>query len=341
MKTLAIIPMLILGVSCSDSFFSKKQSESFYATKPADVGSTNGGSDGGSTNGGGDGGDMVIVNPVPLTEVTENFIQKDQAKLDIIWVVDNSGSMSDEQADLSENFDLFIQDFITKKVDFKMAITTTDPSTNVKGLMVPGSDTKLTYQVAQSNQSQFISDFKSLIKVGIKGSGNEQGLQAIQSFKNRYPNHLRADAYLAIVYVSDEQDSSPGTTDAHLAYLKSLKTNAGLVKAYSIVDKNLSNTNANITLGFDRYAKMSIGTGGLVSDIEGSFAGSLSDMSDSLINLLDSFALASAPAAGTLKVYVNDVLSSAYVYDAITHSIKFNSNAIPANSSKIKVIYKK
>ena len=276
-----------------------------------------------------------------LVEVTENFIQKEEAKLDILWIVDNSGSMSDEQADLAQNFDLFIQDFITKKVDFKMAITTTDPSTNVKGLMVPGSDTKLTSQIAQSNQAQFLSDFKSLIKVGIKGSGNEQGLQAVEAFKNRYPNHFRSGAYLAIVYVSDEQDSSPGTTDAHLAYLKSLKDNAGLVKAYSIVDKNLSNTNANIKLGFDRYAKMSIGTGGIVSDIEGDFAGSLSDMADSLINLLDSFALASAPAAGTLKVYVNDVLSTAYSYDAATHSIKFNANAIPANSAKIKVVYKK
>jgi hypothetical protein len=249
--------------------------------------------------------------------------------------------MEDEQDDLAENFDVFIQDFIMKKTDFKMAITTTDPSTAAKGLMVPGSDTKLTSQTAQSNQTQFISDFKSLIKVGIRGSGNEQGLQAVQSFMGRYPSYLRADAYLAIVYLSDEQDSSPGTTAAHLAYLKSLKTNAGLVKAYSIVDKNLSNTNANITLGFDRYAKMSEGTSGIVADIAADFAASLSDMSDSLIKLLDSFALASTPAPGSLMVYVNEVLTTAYTFDAATRSIKFNANAIPANNAKIRVVYKK
>src|SRR5690606_21598915 len=63
-------------------------------------------------------------------------------KLDILWVIDDSGSMQDKQNALGFNFDAFIKDFMGTKVDFRMAITTTDKDKN--GQMVPNSSEKLT-----------------------------------------------------------------------------------------------------------------------------------------------------------------------------------------------------
>src|SRR5690606_21483555 len=62
------------------------------------------------------------------SETNDQFVQNtaQDAAVDILWVIDNSGSMGNEQADLADNFNLFIQDFITRGIDFKMAITTTD-----------------------------------------------------------------------------------------------------------------------------------------------------------------------------------------------------------------------
>ena len=48
-------------------------------------------------------------------------------------LIDNSGSMRDEQRALGDNFEAFINEFVKKDIDFKMAITTTDTTRNNNG----------------------------------------------------------------------------------------------------------------------------------------------------------------------------------------------------------------
>jgi hypothetical protein len=48
------------------------------------------------------------------------------AKMDILWVIDNSGSMIEEQKNLRDNFSSFITEFVGKGYDFRIAVTTTD-----------------------------------------------------------------------------------------------------------------------------------------------------------------------------------------------------------------------
>jgi hypothetical protein len=48
-----------------------------------------------------------------------------QQKMDILWVVDNSGSMCQEQKFLGENFDKFINGLSQTQLDFHLAVTTT------------------------------------------------------------------------------------------------------------------------------------------------------------------------------------------------------------------------
>lgn len=47
-------------------------------------------------------------------------------KLDMLWVVDNSGSMCQEQATLRNNFQLFIEKLDETNLDFHIGVTTTD-----------------------------------------------------------------------------------------------------------------------------------------------------------------------------------------------------------------------
>ena len=300
------------------------------------TGSTSGGSDTGSTSGGTTGG-------VTYEDVTETFHQTEEEtkKLDIMWVIDNSGSMADEQASLGENFDSFITQFINKDVDFKMGITTTDTSSSKKkGKMVTGSDTKLTSAAAAANPNQFMTDFKTLVNVGTSGSGYEKGLEATEGFMEKYADSfVRPDAYLAVVILSDEEDQSPKTVKAYTDYLKSFKSNAGLVKIYSIVNVNDVNTGGN-TVGHVRYQQATEQTSGVMSNIMDDFADVLLEMGDSLIKLLDSFALASAPVDGTLQVFVNGVETSAYSYDSASHSIKFDAGNLPPVGAQVTVKYK-
>ena len=304
-------------------------------------GGTIAGTDGGSTDGGNtDGGTIGGVSTTPREE-TFNQAESETKKLDIVWIIDNSGSMADEQAALGDNFSAFIDSFITKNVDFKMAITTTDTSSSTKkGQMVSGSDIKLTSIRAQQNPNQFKSDFRSLVKVGTRGSGSERGLSASEGFMEKYSSSfLRADAYLAVVVISDEEDQSASTVKHYTDYLKSHKSTEGLVKVYTVADIHKTNRGSGIATGADRYMLASNQTAGAIADIREDFHMTLNDMGESIINLLDSFALAHDPVPGTLKVYVNGVLSNDYTFDSVTRSIKFNANHIPSVGAVIKVHY--
>ena len=293
----------------------------------------------------------VVVTPPPVvTPPVEEIILKDRTEtftqdssrdgdVDILWVIDDSGSMADEQDALGRNFQSFIDQFLTRNVDFKMAITTTDGTSTRNGKMV-GDSGKLTRASAQGNKTAFIQNFTKWVKVGVSGSGIEQGLKTSTSFFDRYgASFLRQDAYLVIVYLSDEEDQSDKKVSEYIAKLHALKANKGKVKAYSIVTTK-DYGNQWETLG-KRYMEVSSATNGTVSDIKKDFAPVLKDIGGSIVNLLDSFALAETPYQNLVEVYVNSVkVSSGWTYDAAQRTVKFSATAVPQEGAKVEVRYK-
>ena len=318
------------------------------STTGGTAGGTSGGSLGDCNNGHGNDPDgldesnpTIGLEPRCRQEIFQQTSNQSK-KLDIIWIIDNSGSMNDEQEALGNNFSAFIDDFIQKDVDFKMAITTTDTSSTFKkGRMVYGSDSKLTSAQAKANQNQFKEDFKALVQVGTSGSGKEKGLEASEGFLEKYgQTFLRNDAYLAVVIISDEEDQSPKAVADYTNYLKSFKTNPGLIKTYSIVDVTNSNCcQYGVTTGSARYKEASSLTAGIVADIQNDFYQVLSDMGGNLISLIDSFALAHDPLPGSLKVFVDGVETQNYTYSSVSRSIKFNTGSVPVAGSQIRVTY--
>lgn len=291
---------------------------------------------------------VVVVPPVVtppaiiLNDRSEIFTQNTGKKgdVDILWVIDDSGSMADEQDSLGRNFQSFIDQFLVKDIDFKMAITTTDGTSARNGKMV-GDSALLTSTAAKKNKTTFISNFKKLVNVGIKGSGVEQGLKTSAAFMDRYSSSfLRPDAFLVVVYLSDEEDQSDKKVSEYLTKLQALKTNKGMVKAYSIVAlKNSSAANWE-TIG-KRYAEISTATAGTTSDIKKDFANVLLDMGGTIVNLMDSFALNESPYQDQIEVLISGVkVNSGYTFNASSRSIKFDANALPAEGSKVEVRYK-
>lgn len=278
---------------------------------------------------------------VKLVDKSESFTQNlaKDGDVDILWVIDNSGSMEDNQQALADNFNTFINHFLTKDVDFNMAITTTDGTNGKNGKMVNDSGL-LSAAEAKKNKSVFINHFKKWVNVGSNGSGIEQGLKTSKSFFDRYgSSFLRKDAYLAIVFLSDEEDQSEKTKEEYLANLQKLKSSAGMVKAYSIVTQKNASYSRNETIG-TRYNYISDKTNGLKGDIEGDFYKILNEMGFTISNLVDSFALAAAPYQNNVRVYVNGVeLASGWSFDSVSKTVKFDSQNIPVNGANIIVKY--
>ncbi|MBC7660110.1 MAG: hypothetical protein H7249_10405 [Chitinophagaceae bacterium] len=107
-----------------------------------------------------------------LQDLSESFQQNSTASgiLDLLLVIDNSGSMTEEQQNLSSKLSPLL--YYLKDSDWRIGVVTTDPKDGcLRGLISKGD----------ANSSEL---FTNAVNAGIKGSGNERGiLQAVAGLK--------------------------------------------------------------------------------------------------------------------------------------------------------------
>ena len=202
-------------------------------------GNDSGSSDGGSSDGGSNGSEPGIE----FTLHSQTLIQESPGTVDILWVIDSSGSMSEEQAYLGDNFNSFITEMNNAGHDAQLAVTSTDvcddvqppqlvdrscpagyggnSSTRLKGSFIGVAG----QQVLKATDSDVIQKFNAYTSVGINGSGFEHGLYGAKLALDKVAsgandNLLRNDSYLAVIVVSDEEDDGIGLwqTDAYNGY---------------------------------------------------------------------------------------------------------------------------
>lgn len=275
--------------------------------------------------------------------VTDNFLQDSQvsnAKFDIVWVVDNSGSMEDQQDALSQNFSAFIDDFLDKNLDFQMAITTTDPNSGIAGEFVAGS-TNLNSTYAQANEVGFKADFENMIRVGTTGSGNEQGLYTALEALTRADNNsfYRDEAILIYVIVSDEEEHSSPSVQSYIDSMLAEKGSLARLKIYSIVETDTATLNNWEELG-TRYIEASQLSGGQSMDIDEDFFDILSGLSGTLVELSESFSLTELADEATIEVYIDGVQTlNGWSYNPSNNSVTFDQGSIPADGSQVVISY--
>ena len=165
---------------------------------------------------------------------TDSYEQNETVDVDILFVVDNSGSMISNQTNLKNNFSSFISAFSGSGVSYQIAIITTDDSSFVGPI------------IDSSNPDPMTAFNDQIDSIGTGGSVTEKGLYyAYESTTSgdAAPGRgfQRPDARLVVVYVSDEPDfSDSGATSgmSHTDYansLKSLKSSLDLVVALSLI----------------------------------------------------------------------------------------------------------
>lgn len=158
----------------------------------------------------------TITSPVAKTQIAE---VKGNAKVDILVVIDNSGSMATEQANMGARFSNFLTQ--VKDLDWRIGIITTDVDAatgNRDGHLVQLKNQTGKYILDPSFGTQAQQIFSDTVQMGTNGSGAEWGLKASiraidRAFNtNELDTHnaalFRADAALAIIVVSDSLDDS-------------------------------------------------------------------------------------------------------------------------------------
>lgn len=111
------------------------------------------------------------------TQVDE-FISAGGHKVDILFVVDNSGSMKNEQENLAQNFSALLNEAKRWNNDVHVGVITTD-SGQLRAATGKPSVLRLTY--TKGGEFDFASlqaDFLENVAVGVNGSAQEKGLEA-------------------------------------------------------------------------------------------------------------------------------------------------------------------
>jgi len=281
------------------------------------------------------GGDKLthVAGPGGHTEV---FSQNAASKIDLLWVVDDSGSMADKQAKVAASFQRFMDEFSRGAIDYRVAVTTTDVFSDNAGAQ---GEFYGNPKVIASTDDDPLAEFQQNIKVGIGGSGDEAGLAAAKLALDKVnvanapilaarqrciqgcsvtnggttcvancqtqnePEFLRPDAYLYVVFVSDEDDHSG---EEAIFYARSLELvkgvgNEAAVSASAIVgDPNGPACNARPGT---KYAGAVSYTGGILGSIcDASFDQNLSRLAEDAVGLKRHFLLGSNPQLNTLEL---------------------------------------
>lgn len=260
------------------------------------------------------------------------FEQALKSATDILFIIDNSCSMSDEQSNLSSNFTAFAEELETLDVDFQLAVITTD-NPDFRG------------DILDETTANLVDDFTTQAVAGINGSGNEMptemSYQSGQAGGDSGPgsDFLRDEALLAYIYVSDEPDSSPSGWASYLAYAQGLKSDSDMFIAHAISGDWPSGCGgASAT---NQVYEMTVATGGLyLSVCATDWASHLKALVDSSTLDLSSFELSDFPVPSTIVVSVDGVVqTSGWTYDSVDNSVNFDDDHIPAGGSTIEVQY--
>lgn len=305
--------------------------------------------------------DNVEYSTLPDGTIDETFkfnATDTRAKVDVLFVVDNSTSMLDKEAKLSTRLASFISNMA--RIDWQIGITTTDISSGpwgIKGSLVSLKNTNNLhyFNAGTPNYAQVFAD--NVVRDELLNcqdpncpSGDERPMQAfVNAIAKRNSDNagfFRSGADVAVVILSDEDEGSDGTGAIQPSAVISSFTSAfGSTKtltAFGIVVKpgdtacygNLSSSGSTYANTIAAFVQA---TGGVLGSIcDSDYGQTLESIGDKVRQSVSTITLRMMPNPNTiqLKIVPFDPTLS-WTIDG--QSLHFNH--APKEGTKIDVLY--
>lgn len=330
-----IAAMLAFGFqNCANPKFTESKLDAGSSGDPRDPGDEGGGS---------------------YVSKSKSVVVADVSAIDVLVVVDNSGSMAPEQKNMGDRFGSFINKI--NSLDWRVAVITTDMQggkTELKdkydGQLLPVSGLNGRYFLdSKTDQSIAQASFSGTVQRSESGSGYEQGVAAAyrsieRSMLTGDANNgfYRSDAALAIVLVSDADETGADNKSSNLtsksvpANLVSLVSNRWPGKPFifnSIVVKSgdtaCKGVSGNEGYGLN-YEKAAALTGGIVGSVcEADYSTQLGDIGTGLGKVVRSVSLDCAPVDSDGDGKVDLTVSVQGVSYTVSGSLVTFSQALP------------
>jgi hypothetical protein len=323
----------------------------------------------------------VIERPTdPVESLQVETIQipgMDEAKVDLLFVVDNSLSMEDYQNILAKSFKDFITPFQKQGVDFHIGVISTDATSldfdpsywneyhnqsPFKGWVDPAPGrllSKSAERFLKPDSVDLVKKFQQNILLGTRGSSDEQALlslnlmlkEALSSQNSFNAGFFRADSLKSFVIVSDENESVGGDKAAKIKErvanivqnLKLLTTSASRGIRFDIV-ANLSAYHEKVS----GYRSMNEAFQGKVHDLSKNFASALLSIGkDIVVQAKQEFVLQKKPVGDEWTVLFNGREldrdpATGFEYLPLTNSIRISNKVLEAspNGGVLEIQYK-
>lgn len=259
----------------------------------------------------------------------DRFVQPPLTQVDVLLVVDNSGSLMEEQEALARNFDSFIQSAVARGIDYHIAVTTTgltpyrggwadcpggvDGGEGGRFFPVDGSSPRILTPATPNVRDAFGTNVKPGVchwwEEGLEASRLALSPPLIdQADAPNFPEindgnagFLRPEAKLHVLYLADEEDAGTVPTDDYVSFLRSLKPGRpDLVSASAIVGMPSCATAPSVGT---RYMAVVNALGGTVADICSSdWSGVLGRIGDEAFSARTTFPLTEAPEGREIVV---------------------------------------
>ncbi|MBL9039826.1 MAG: VWA domain-containing protein [Archangium sp.] len=305
-------------------------------------------------------GRVVLVDPPRVDATQVDLLKQSDGIVDILWVIDDSGSMANERRRLVGNFNRFVQELLAQRVDFQMGVTSI--------VFTDAGRLRGTTRIITNLTPDPVRVFEANTTFPSSRSRWEQGLRMAQ-FALTAPNtdpggtnfgFIRPNAALAVIVVTNEDDSSFGTTDGYARVFRALKGagNENLI-TFSTIAGSLPNGctppgeaglfGSTADPGF-RYAEVATKTGGVIGSIcDASFEQTLVRIAQALNTLKRIFPLTIVPIDASIRVTVITTQGTSSViprdavagfdYQADTNSVVFLGTYVPPPGATVRIEY--
>jgi hypothetical protein len=136
-----------------------------------------------------------------LTFSETHSVIGESGAVDIIWVIDNSGSMSPIQNDVIANTEKFLREFmLNRSLDWKIGLL----SSSERELPYIG----FTDFLGRSSPDPVDLFQTAVRRLGTSGDATEKSFKPVMDKLKEFPNFLRPNAHLITIFVTDEYEQS-------------------------------------------------------------------------------------------------------------------------------------
>jgi len=249
--------------------------------------------------------------------------------VDIIWVIDNSGSMNVYEPQLLAGIEVMMN--ALPESGWRLVMISTDPdeaATESQFPLVPGDS---------------ILDAEDMYTIMGKGA-DEQGFDAVHTYLETNPytaTWMRPDAALLVVFVSDEDDQSHILTNAAEFVNWYAARRFGNVFLASIVMQEeeysaCGGGTSSSSVGIEYMDAANLMFGTIVDICEEDWSPGVSGATTQ-IEPYESITLTHPPVVNTIRVFIDGQLSNDWLYVQSTNEVQFT--VIPTGGSLVEVGY--